>query len=833
MSKFYTLLCLLILVVLSSNAQIKEFKESVKIPNPVCYSSGKVEKARIPPPKDFLLKSGEQPKCSIEVDYFGFTPEAKAAFQHAVDIWETMVKSEIPIRMKATWSDKLATDVLGSCGPETYYKNFKDAPYKDRYYPVAIAEKIANRELNGESRYDMIANFSSKINWYFGNDLETLDDKHDFITVVLHEIAHGLGFTGFFFVDEDDGLGAYGYYNFGDATSFDVLVGREATATIQLLDTAHYANLSTELKDALQSRKLYATSPIAMKRNDGNKPRLYAPLPFDDGSSIYHLRDITYPNGTINSLMTHAIGLGEAIHDPGPLTLGIMDDIGWSNIFIRFDQVKDTEELKPLVFNGWFESDYDVKAGSPRVIYSLDDFESHSDTIVLADVLGDGMYSAIYIPEDTAKNISYYIEVQDTMDRKRTAPALAPKEYYSIHIGEDNENPVISHEEIPYFILTEDQQQVVAIVDDNLGIDTVYVNYFVNGNEQTAFPLSWDYGNHYSGNFPFQVNTLKDGDEITYAIFAVDGSKNQNSTRLPEGNDLFSFRIEEIFEPVSSYRNNFDQETPDFILYDFDVYTASGFANGALHSLHPYLAPKIDNAELDFSTFLKKPIILKDGGSMTFDEVVLVEPGAANSIYGESDFYDYVIVEGSKDLGTTWQPLADGYDSSDQPTWLTNYNGGIPKDEQDSETEGTSEWFVHRAITFTDNDFFVAGDTVLVRFRIYSDPYAAGWGWAIDNLKIQTPVSSDLTLLSPGEINVYPNPFSNNVTVQISNVQHESQIQVELYNALGQKIYATEVMGVIGEYSEEINLSGYRSGMFLIKVSQNGQTVLTKKLIKN
>ncbi|MDX8341629.1 T9SS type A sorting domain-containing protein [Draconibacterium sp. IB214405] len=830
MNKYYTLLSLLILVVLSSNAQMKSYNESIKIPPPVCYASGEVERARIAPPAEFLLKSGGAAKCDIVVDYIGFTPEAQAAFEYAVTIWESIVESEMPIRMKATWSGSLDANVLGSCGPETFYKNFKDAPFKERYYPVAIAEKIAKQELNGESRYDMVAQFSSKIDWYLGTDLNTPDDQYDLVSVVLHEIGHGLGFTGFFFTDDD--IGAYGFYEFGDATSFDLLVGRGAISGQQLVDTSLFENLSADLLSALQSSNLYANSPVATKQNKGNKPRLYAPVVFDDGSSVYHLNDNTYPNGNENSLMTHAVGLAEAIHDPGPITRGIMDDIGWTNIFIRFDQVKDIEVLQPLVFSGWFESDYAVKDGTAKVIYSLDGFESHSDTIDLVEE--DGIYSATYVPESESESISYYLTVQDTMDRKRTSPALAPQEFYTINIGEDNEKPVIEHDEIAYFLLRGEQLELVAHVDDNLGIDTVYVRYFINDVEQEAFGINWEYDDRYIGNFPFNLSELKNGDVVKYAIYAVDASSNSNTKRLPRLSfDYFSFEVEEIFDAVNHYSNNFNEETVDFVISDFEIYTATNFADGALHSPHPYPAPNTDNGELEFTTFLKKPIVLKEGGTMVYDEVVLVEPGNLLSDYGDDDFYDYVIVEGSNDYGMNWYPLADGYDSSDESTWRTNYNSGIPDGENDSETVGTDDWFVSRTITLTDNDYFYEGDTILIRFRLYSDPYAAGWGWAIDNLEIQKPVSADQILLSPGEINVYPNPFNDLVTVEISAVEKESQIQIELFNAVGQKIYATEEQGVIGAFSDQINLSEYGSGMFLIKVSQNGEPVLTRKLIKN
>ena len=77
MNKYCTLLSLLILVALSSSAQIKSYNQSIKVPHPVCYGSGEVERVRIPPPAEFLLKSAGAAKSEIIVDYNGFTPEAQ------------------------------------------------------------------------------------------------------------------------------------------------------------------------------------------------------------------------------------------------------------------------------------------------------------------------------------------------------------------------------------------------------------------------------------------------------------------------------------------------------------------------------------------------------------------------------------------------------------------------------------------------------------------------------------------------------------------------------------------------------------------------------------
>ncbi|NIV03224.1 MAG: T9SS type A sorting domain-containing protein, partial [Calditrichae bacterium] len=67
-----------------------------------------------------------------------------------------------------------------------------------------------------------------------------------------------------------------------------------------------------------------------MGANSGNRPKLYAPSNWEQGSSYSHLDETTFPPGNPNSLMTPQIGNAEPIHAPGPVTLGIFRDMGWS-----------------------------------------------------------------------------------------------------------------------------------------------------------------------------------------------------------------------------------------------------------------------------------------------------------------------------------------------------------------------------------------------------------------------------------------------------------------------------------------------------------------------
>ena len=61
--------------------------------------------------------------AGITVTYSGFTAEAQAAFQFAVDIWAALLDIDIPIVVDATFAP-LAENVLGSAGGSFVSPNF-------------------------------------------------------------------------------------------------------------------------------------------------------------------------------------------------------------------------------------------------------------------------------------------------------------------------------------------------------------------------------------------------------------------------------------------------------------------------------------------------------------------------------------------------------------------------------------------------------------------------------------------------------------------------------------------------------------------------------------
>jgi hypothetical protein len=250
---------------------------------------------------------------------FNANPAAKTAFQAAVDQWSNVISTPVPIHVDASFT-ALPSGVLGSAGPKSLYANFAGAPQTNTYYPVALANARHGSDLN-PALSDIGATFSSTYaNFYFGTDGHPPAGKIDFESVVLHELGHGLGFLGS--MNVSGGVGSCGCS--GKPFVYDRSVTSNGTAITS------YADGSATLAGALQGKDLRFTGAAATASNGGVAPRLYAPATWQGGSSYSHLDEATYPAGNANSLMTPAIGPNEVIHSPGPLTLGIFQDSGWT-----------------------------------------------------------------------------------------------------------------------------------------------------------------------------------------------------------------------------------------------------------------------------------------------------------------------------------------------------------------------------------------------------------------------------------------------------------------------------------------------------------------------
>lgn len=789
-----------------------------KLGTSICYASDEIHKSFISPPQH--LKSGKVKPATILVEYIGFPDEPRLAFQYAVDIWQNLISSPVPIHVKASWV-ALDKGVLGSCRPADFYKNFNSTQIWDSHYPVALAEKMLGTEINQPGDYEILAQFNKDfVNWYFGIDGNAPTDQYDFASVVLHELGHGLGFTGNFYSQ----LGSGGYSSMVDdlPAAFDeFLVNKDGE---KLVNTDLFPNPSKALNQNLVSNNLKFYTTLA----NGYLPRLYAPFKWNEGSSIYHLDESTYPAGNLNSLMTPYSGLGEAVHDPGPYALDILYDIGWKCISIKHKQIKDMEYVDgPISFEAQIKSDYDLDLTKSYLVYSTDKFVSHDSILLNSTAIADVYNAKLSFSQNGT--YQYFFSATDAKNRHYVYPSNSPERALSFKVGVDNEPPVVSFEPISFILETDPLVKIVADITDNLGIKSVILEYFVNIGLVKEIELKNDSDDVYSAQLIFPLGTVKDGDVISYRIVAVDASSNENIGRVPESG-YNTFRIEGMKSPVDKYVNNFDTPSTDFISSDFTIETTSGFDNPALNSAHPYVSPNRDETNFSFTTLLKYPILLKADGKMTYDEIVLVEPGEDGTKYGDADFFDYVIIEGSKDGGTSWKELIDGYDSNSQQSWLTLYNSSITG--QDSKALATKDLFVKREFGLLENGNFNAGDTILVRFRLFSDPYANGWGWIIDNISIQdfgTSVKPDL--LSSGEVEFYPNPANNLVNLRIQANKDIQSMTLKAYNSSGTLVFLRSFPVEANLFETTIDVKNLIPGLYLFAVEPENGRIVTRKIL--
>lgn len=244
------------------------------------------------------------------------------AFQHAANLWAGQLTSGVEIRVGANF-DPLGgspgSAILGAAGPETVHRDFPGAPVASTWYPQALANSLAGIDLDPASN-DLGAVFNSDVDgdvvlgtthWYYGLDGNPPGADIDFVTVVLHELTHGLGFLTL--VDLAAGAKFLGFND------------------VYMLDLEHHGAIPPDFPSMTNAQRFTAmrSAPnlhwvgpnvVAAK---GNHVEMYAPNPAQPGSSVSHFSTSLFPNELMEPFFTgvnHNVGLA------APL----FSDIGWS-----------------------------------------------------------------------------------------------------------------------------------------------------------------------------------------------------------------------------------------------------------------------------------------------------------------------------------------------------------------------------------------------------------------------------------------------------------------------------------------------------------------------
>ena len=195
---------------------------------------------------------------------------------------------------------------------------------------MTLANKIFGMDFSSRwPDFNVTFNGKAGIVWYYGTDGNTPPGQYDFVTVALHEIGHGLGFSSRasdnynFDTGEVEGGQLRGGTPSYPAIYDNFVVNGDGTAITSFDDP------SDDLLTQFTSGNLFWDGTQGKAANNGNRPKISALHRWTSANYI-HLDENTYPAGNINSLMTPTINYAESTHHPGPITLGMLEDMGWT-----------------------------------------------------------------------------------------------------------------------------------------------------------------------------------------------------------------------------------------------------------------------------------------------------------------------------------------------------------------------------------------------------------------------------------------------------------------------------------------------------------------------
>ncbi len=255
--------------------------------------------------------------------------QRRIALEYAANIWGRLLNSDQAIVIGAEFnmlSCSRTSATLGVTGAITIHRDFAGAPVSNTWYPAALANALAGADL-APGRDDIGATFSSAIDdgsclfpnvWYYGLDENPPVGTIDFVSIVLHELAHGLGFQTF--IDLATGVPKGGFNDVFMLWLEDHSTGltypdmSDAERVVASTDSGNLHWVGPEV--------VAGSSGLNAGRHPSGPVEMYAPNPLDTGSSVSHFSTSLSPDELMEPSFT------EANHDVG-LTLAAMQDIGW------------------------------------------------------------------------------------------------------------------------------------------------------------------------------------------------------------------------------------------------------------------------------------------------------------------------------------------------------------------------------------------------------------------------------------------------------------------------------------------------------------------------
>lgn len=246
----------------------------------------------------------------------GLGAARRAALTAALQAWSRVVVGTVPVTVEARFLDSDNPGVIAAAGPTDFVVQ------EGRIVPYALAAQRSGAPIN-RGGSDLSLEFGSEIDWDYVPDGIAAAGTYSFVYTAIHEIGHGLGFIDSFDAETGTTLNAL-------PMPYDLFVNR-GTAPGNLL----LGRDAGQVRADLVSSDLYFAGPNAMQASQTSiRPlpmvRLYAPEPYEAGSSIAHLDQETYADIRTGLMVPADFGPDEAYVDT--LALAILADLGYATV---------------------------------------------------------------------------------------------------------------------------------------------------------------------------------------------------------------------------------------------------------------------------------------------------------------------------------------------------------------------------------------------------------------------------------------------------------------------------------------------------------------------
>jgi len=249
------------------------------------------------------------------------------AFRHAAMLLDATVSSPVPIQVSAQMNSLGGTSisaVLGYASPANIFRDFPGAPAGATWYVSALADALHGSDLYPGAD-DITSVFNSDVDgdtvlgtyhWYYGFD-EPGFSTVEFMPAVQHEIIHGLGFITFL-----DSSG-HRYLDFNDAFMLHLEHHGATPADFpSMTDPQRAASMIDDGNLHWVGPNVRTASGILTDGRFGDHVRMYAPNPYEDGSSTSHFDTSLTPDDLMEPFATSN---PETI-----LAAALLQDIGWT-----------------------------------------------------------------------------------------------------------------------------------------------------------------------------------------------------------------------------------------------------------------------------------------------------------------------------------------------------------------------------------------------------------------------------------------------------------------------------------------------------------------------